>query len=483
MSASPIVIVAWSLLALVAAQLAALGLFLLVRAFRSRRLADLGPWHADRVTDELRVADYHARPRLEAYVERELLLLRSVQDRLARDEAPALHRFRTGGRRAPAGHNRSFLLQPPAPPRFAALLLHGLSDSPYMMRALGEGLRERGALVLGLRLPGHGTAPGGLLSTRWQDWWAATEYGVDQLRRRLPEGPLWIAGFSTGATLALRYALLAVTRETHPPPDRLVLLAPAVELAWVARFALWHRTLSWLPYFTKFRWQEVKPEYDPCKYSSFPKRAGAELFRLTRQVRSLAGRLDRRQREAMPPILAFQSLADDTVVATGLTRLLRRIGRASDELVLFDLNRSEELESLLRADEESSFPPPDLADGGPPPFTTTLVTNRETGTGAVEALSWPAGSRSYGPTAASRREELDERWPRDVLSLSHLSLPLPADDPLYGAASEIGAAMPRGERGVLAQPLPDLLRLRFNPFFGYLTRRLRKLAPDAARPR
>ena len=40
-----------------------------------------------------------------------------------------------------------------------ALLVHGLTDGPYSMRTIGEGLRAGGYHVLALRLPGHGTVP------------------------------------------------------------------------------------------------------------------------------------------------------------------------------------------------------------------------------------------------------------------------------------------------------------------------------------
>ncbi len=477
MSAHPLAVIAWIVLAAVGALAPVLAVVLLVRAFRSRRLAELGPWHADRVPEELRAADYAARPPLDELLDRERRLMAAVTERLARPQAALLDRYRAGGRRAPGDRNLSFLLAAERP-AFGALLLHGLSDSPYVMRAVGELFHRRGATVLGLRLPGHGTAPGGLLATRWQDWRAATEFGVAALRERVAERPLWIAGFSTGAALALDHVLLAAREDRRWRPAGLLLMAPAVELPWVARFALWHRTLAWLPYFTKFRWQEVKPEHDPCKYSSFPKRAGAEVFQLTRRIAALAASLDPAERRQLPPILAFQSLADDTVAAAGIAELLRRIGRAGDELVLFDLNRSPVLAGRLRDDEELAFPSPRLAADGPPPFAVTLVTNRERDDGAVEALTWPAGSRSLvGP--AARRRALAERWPPEVFSLSHLALPVAPDDPLYGAGSELGAAVPRGERGVLAQPLEDLLRLRWNPFFDYMVGRMEERLPAA----
>ncbi len=478
LNGQPLMTAALALLAVAATLVVALAAVILVRAFRSRRLAELGPWHADRVPEELRAADYAAAPPLEQLFERERRLMAELDRRLGRTEAPPLDRYRLAGRRHPAGRNLSFLLEA-ADPTCGALLLHGLSDSPYVMRSLAGRLHRNGATALALRLPGHGTAPGGLLSTRWQDWVAATAYAVDRLRERLEGRPLWMVGFSTGAALALHHALEAVRRDAPPAAFGLILMAPAVELPWVARLALWHRALAWLPYFTKFRWQDVKPEYDPCKYGSFPKRAGAEVYRLTRRLWSLASSLDSRRQGALPPILAFQSLADDTVVASGLAELLRGIERARDELVLFDLNHSPELEGLVAGDEDHAFPGPVLGEGGPPPFGVTLVSNRETGGDAVEELSWPAGSGSLGKAADAHRSPLAERWPAGVFSLSHLALPVAAEDPLYGAASELGAAVPRGERGVLAQPLEDMLRLRWNPFFDYLARRVIELLPTS----
>ena len=46
--------------------------------------------------------------------------------------------------------NRSFEM-PAEAPRAGVLLLHGLSDSPYSLRSLGQQLNQAGAQVLGLR--------------------------------------------------------------------------------------------------------------------------------------------------------------------------------------------------------------------------------------------------------------------------------------------------------------------------------------------
>jgi len=73
-------------------------------------------------------------------------------------------RYITGGANnpdsLPQNWNWSYELVPDQI-RGGALLLHGLTDSPYSVRTLGELLRDKGYYVLCLRLPGHGTVPAG----------------------------------------------------------------------------------------------------------------------------------------------------------------------------------------------------------------------------------------------------------------------------------------------------------------------------------
>jgi hypothetical protein len=71
-------------------------------------------------------------------------------------------------------------------------------------------------------------------------------------------------------------------------------------------------------------------------------------------------------------------------------------------------------------------------------------------------------------------------WPDDVFSLSHIALPFPLDDPLYGMRPSpaesfgvtIGAIAPRGERGALVVSVESLSRMASNPFFAYLLARV-----------
>lgn len=71
-------------------------------------------------------------------------------------------------------------------------------------------------------------------------------------------------------------------------------------------------------------------------------------------------------------------------------------------------------------------------------------------------------------------------WPPEIFSLSHVALPFPEDDPVYGGASRgreegsisLGRVSVRGEKGVLIVPQEVLMRVTWNPFFPYLGARV-----------
>ena len=107
-----------------------------------------------------------------------------------------------------------------------------------------------------------------------------------------------------------------------------------------------------------------------------------------------------------------------------------------------------------------------------PGFDLTLVTNEKAGSNRVVAIRHTADKES--PETSAYISE----WPQRIFSLTHVSLPFPPDDPVYGgpAAGEspgiqLGNLDLRGERGVLRITGTALLRLRWNPFFDYLQSR------------
>jgi hypothetical protein len=110
-----------------------------------------------------------------------------------------------------------------------------------------------------------------------------------------------------------------------------------------------------------------------------------------------------------------------------------------------------------------------MVKNGNPHFTLTLLSNKSLDNNHVFAFSRMPES--------SKIESCDTglSWPEDVYSLSHVALPIPPDDPVYGSDDSIsspgvrlGDMAPRGEKGVLMVPAADMLRLRYNPFYRYL---------------
>jgi alpha-beta hydrolase superfamily lysophospholipase len=280
-------------------------------------------------------------------------------------------------------------------------------------------------------------------------------------------------GYSNGAPLALNYALDALEDNALPAPDSLVLISPSIGLHPAAALAKWKRRLSVLPGLGGLAWLSVMPEFDPYKYNSFATNAAEQVHGLTRFVaRRVAARARSGAGEILPPTLVFKSTVDATVSTNAVVdRLLKHLRPERHELVLFDINRFAAKSSLLISD-----PAPltaRLMAEKKLPFDITLVTNESPGSRAVVARRKPPFSAE-----ASKTEPLNLAWPRGVISLSHVALPFPPDDPLYGQAPSgkedilfLGRMAIQGERDLLKIPYSFLVRLRYNPFYAFFETR------------
>ncbi len=375
--------------------------------------------------------------------------------------------------RGPINWNRTVELKV-AKPRAKALLLHGLSDSPYSMRRLAQLLHEQKIWVVNLRMPGHGTAPSALLKTQWQDFAAATRLAVRHLHENVDTDlPFYMVGYSNGAALAVEYALAILEGENAPLPERLLLVSPAIGVTAAATLAIWQSRLAAIPGLEKLAWTAIQPEFDPYKYNSFAVNAGHQIHLLTQTSADRINRLDTGHGvRGFPPVLAFQSVVDATVPPSALIdRLFARLAPAGHELVLFDVNRHAEAEPLLKSDPEQLTAA--LLGAQQLHYDVTLLTNVDNMTNAIHALHKnPSSSVVW-------TETLDQAWPKGVYALSHVAVPFPPDDPLYGENSgedqhalHLGRIELRGERGLLVVPTDQLTRLRYNPFYSYLERRV-----------
>jgi alpha-beta hydrolase superfamily lysophospholipase len=438
---------------------------------------ELDPWHTTELDQEF--VEHSPITTFAEYLELEDRLFEQLETRIVSrtpaNERHITNRFHAGSlsdpERWPRNWNRSFELSREAP-RAGILLLHGLSDSPYSLRSLGERLHEAGAHVVGLRIPGHGTAPSSLTEVRWQDMAAAVRIAVRHVRGAVGDVPLAILGYSNGGALAVHYTLDALSEDALPRPDRLVLISPEIGISPMAAFAVWQKRLGRLLGLEKLEWNSVLPEYDPFKYQSFAVNAGEQAYRLTGEIASDFDALaSAGQLAAFPPVLTFQSGVDSTVSTPAVIQgLMGRLAPNGHELVLFDLNKTAHMEPLFQQDPTATLGPLLRSNRGS--YALSVVTNRNANTRDVELRQWAPGSE------ASTIRTLDLAWPRDVFSLSHVALPFAASDPLYGNGSgepspgvQLGALALRGEKGVLRLTGADMLRQRWNPFHPFLEAR------------
>ena len=434
----------------------------------------LEPWHSARLSSEFdarkvdEISTFEDCVALEERVFNELV--EEVYDEVETGPEFELVRYSAGSAADPRGrkpdYNRTFELRVDRP-RGGVLLLHGMSDSPYSLLEIGKTVHEQGYWVIGLRLPGHGTAPSGIRDVRWQDMAAATRLAMEHLGEKLDGQPLHIFGYSNGAALALNYTLDAMEDAGKPLPSSLVLVSPAVGLTRFAALARPTAGVGRLPGFSGSAWLDVTPEFDPYKYNSFPANAGAQVHSLTRRVGSRVAAVARTDNaKSFPPILVFKSTVDATVqVGAVADRLLRLLPDNGNEFVLFDINRAARVSPLL-----VSNPGPytkSLMSDASLPFTLTLITNEHEKTRDIVAVTKPPFSAE-----ALEPEKLGLAWPQGVISLSHVALPFSPDDPLYGSTRPedpnelfLGQAEIRGERGMLKISTDWLLRLRHNPFY------------------
>lgn len=450
-----------------------LGLGLGARALLVAQGPGLAPWHTILPGEPPREAV--ARMSWAEWERAEAALFERLRADLARqlrpeDRAPA-NRYNIGGPLDPArlerDWNRSQLLLPPpegAAARGAAVLLHGLTDAPYSLRHVAALYREAGWAAVAPRLPGHGTVPAGLTRAAWEDWREATRLALREARARANGGPIHLVGYSNGGALALQAALDALRDPSLPRAERVVLISPMVGVTAFARFAGVAGWPALLPRFAGAAWLGIEPEFNPHKYNSFPVNAARQSHRLSAEVQR---RLAAEDLSGFPPVLAFQSAVDATVSTPAVvSALFARLPANGSELVLFDINRAARLGPLVAPGVELAVDR--LVPPAPRRWALALVTNAGPGDAAAVARRTPAGA------TASADAPLAERWPRDLFSLSHVALPFPVTDALYGFEPDpgdlpglprLGAVAGRGERGVLAVSLDSLLRATSNPFW------------------
>ena len=457
--------------------------FIAGRIYETQRGPALHPWHTWSA-DEMSAAEID-RTTFAGYLGREEAIFREMKleliDTLPDDQKTPLNRFYAQSQVYPQQFqpdwNRSFVLLPEGTPRGAAVLLHGLTDSPYSVRYLAKAYQQQGFVAVVPRLPGHGTAPGSLTAVDWQQWMATTRLAVREATRLAGANvPLHVIGYSNGGALALKYALDALDDKALPPPQQIVLLSPMIGVTAFARFAGLTGLPAVFPAFARAAWLNVVPEFNPYKYNSFPVKAARQSWLLTQALQAKIVQDSRSQRlAALAPVLTFQSVMDSTVSTRAVVdSLYRYLPDNGSELVIFDINQAANLRALFRPAVYSALNT--LLPPAPRRYRTTVITNASPTTYETVARTTPAGAQEEQVT------RLNIAWPQDMYSLSHVAVPFPMNDSLYGREPteknrygiSIGTISLRGETSTLSVGLDTLMRVTSNPFFPFMMDRIQQ---------
>lgn len=165
----------------------------------------------------------------------------------------------------------------------------------------------------------------------------------------------------------------------------------------------------------------------------------------------------------------------DATVETSITIDLfySQLENPGNELVIFDVNRHDQATAFYPAGDDARIEA--LEKRADLPYRLTIIAN-----------TTPESSTVAQRTKAPRSQKIETStmgmtWPSGVYSLSHVAIPFPPDDPVYGedaAPGDIYKGLPlgrmqaRGETGYLTVPLTQFMRLRHNPFFDFVEERV-----------
>jgi hypothetical protein len=125
-----------------------------------------------------------------------------------------------------------------------------------------------------------------------------------------------------------------------------------------------------------------------------------------------------------------------------------------------------------------------LLPPAPRRYRTTVITNASPTTYDTVARTTPAGAQEEQVT------RLNIAWPQDMYSLSHVAVPFPMTDSLYGREPteknlygiSIGTISLRGETSTLSVGLDTLMRVTSNPFFPFMMERIQQHIRGAVPP-
>jgi len=447
------------------------------RAFDSLNQADLKEWNTIEPEPELLLNNNYSS--FEEFVKADQEYIKINFQKIDASKLGNFNKYNPKGISYPLiegnNYNASFILDPGKNKTKGIIVLtHGLSDSPYHIYNLGQYFLEKGYYVFGLRMPGHGTLPSGLLNVSWQDWYKAVQWSMKtagELAKTRNNVNVFMGGFSTGGSLSIHYSLMAATDESLVMPEKVFLFSPAAGVSELAVVGSWHKSLSWLSYFKKFAWLDILPEYDPAKYMSFTKNAGRQVFLLCEENKALAQSIKERNiTSKLPAFISFESWVDATVHIHDLINFYSTVGDSNDVLVIFDVNHK--YEAFMRKQIiDNQIQEINTKDNNS--FPIHIITNKTDSLGSnqnSEVGIFPLVNGKYGDELFS--DSIATKWPDNYYAISHICVPIAPNNTLYGNASFLNKLQIHGERQVLLITSEDINRIRYNPFFDLMKKEM-----------
>ncbi|GGW94308.1 alpha/beta hydrolase [Alteromonas halophila] len=208
--------------------------------------------------------------------------------------------------------NAPYVLHSNTPADKVAVLVHGLSDSPFFLREIASVMQAQGYTVFVPLLPGHGlrNANDDMSDSQLAERWQAHVRDVMDIATSLGDKVV-LGGFSAGAALAVDYYL-----DAPESVSGLTLFSGALALSDDAEKMARIWGIKWLAWLVDGDYQTHGP--NPYKYPSVASYAGLELMDVIEQIRT---RLEEGRRISVP-VYAAHSADDKTTPIEGVENLL-----------------------------------------------------------------------------------------------------------------------------------------------------------------
>ncbi|MBW1616428.1 MAG: alpha/beta hydrolase [Deltaproteobacteria bacterium] len=203
------------------------------------------------------------------------------------------------------------------------LLIHGLTDSPFIMRDIGKYFQDKSFLVRAILLPGHGTIPGDLTDIKYKQWIEAVKYGINSFENEIEN--LYIAGFSTGGALALYFALNP--EQINKKIKGIILLSPAVKIVneTLIKHIKLYEKLGW-------KWLSVAKDKDIARYESFCLNAAYQVYLLTAELKG--------EKKIEAPVIMALSQDDPIVEPNAAKNFFEKRINVRKKIILYKNNPS-----------------------------------------------------------------------------------------------------------------------------------------------